>query len=89
MVMQMEEKDIIHVLVWAVNGLLSVIMSIIAFVLHDTRKDLSDVKRELNDHKVDAAKTYAPITDIKDLREEMNVGFNRIVDMLQRMHKVP
>lgn len=85
--MQMEEKDIIHVLVWAVNGLLSVIMSIIAFVLHDTRKDLSDVKRELNDHKVDAAKTYAPISDIKDLREEMNVGFNRIVDMLQRMNK--
>lgn len=85
--MQMEEKDIIRVLVWAVNGLLSIIMSIIAFVLHDTRKDLSDVKRELNDHKVDSAKTYAPITDIKDLNEKMDAGFNRIIDMLQRMNK--
>ncbi|TXH10055.1 MAG: hypothetical protein E6R04_06385 [Spirochaetes bacterium] len=85
--MQMEEKDMIHFLVWAVNGLLSVIMSILAFVLHDTRKELSDVKRELNDHKVDAAKTYAPISDIKDLHEKVDNGFNRIIDMLQRMNK--
>jgi hypothetical protein len=83
--MQMEEKDMIHFLVWAVNGLLSVIMSILAFVLHDTRKELSDVKRELNDHKVEAAKTYAPISDIKDLHEKVDKGFNRIVDMLQMM----
>ena len=87
--MQMEEKDIIHVLVWAVNGLFSVIMSIIAFVLHDTRKDLSDVKRELNDHKVDAAKTYAPISDIKDLRDEMISGLNRIHDTLREMQRKP
>lgn len=71
------------ILLEIINGLIGILLLIVAWTVRMYKQDHDKLKQSHNDHKLDVTKNYALKTDLNAARLETNESLKRVYDKIE------